>query len=306
MKKFSFLITLIFVCFIFVGCKRKEESDFKVVTSCYPVYIMTLNVAKGASGVEVVNMCENSVGCLHDFQLRSEDLKKIERSSAFVVNGAGMESFLDKIISELPKVKLIDSSKGVKLLSGGCHHDSHEEDDGSHEHCHHEVNPHTWLSVSNYIRQVENIAQQLCLLDPKNKEVYQQNAASYKEKLEALKVKISSQLEKLGDKDIITFHDAFPYFAEEFGLNIVGVINHEPGQEPSVKEVKEITELIKSKNVKNIFAEPQYPQKTAETISQETGARIFTLDPAVTGPDSLESYLNAMEENLKVLSEALK
>lgn len=306
MKKFSFLVALVFVCTIFAGCSRKSDSNFKIVTSCYPVYIMTLNVAKDIKGVEVVNMCENNTGCLHNFQLRSEDLKKIEKSSAFVINGAGMESFLDKLIDELPKVKLIDSSEGIELLKDECHHDHDESGEDAHEHCHHEDNPHIWMSVSNCIKQVENITEGLSRVDNAHSESYKKNAEIYIEKLKNLKDKISSSLENLENRDIITFHEAFPYFAREFGLNIVGVINHEPGEEPTMKEVKDTIELIKSKNVKNIFVEPQYPENTAHTIASETGAKVYSLDPAVTGEDSPDAYLNIMERNLEVLSEALK
>ena len=124
--------------------------------------------------------------------------------------------------------------------------------------------------------------------------------------LEDLKNKINAGLENITDKNIITFHEAFPYFAKEFGLNIVGVINQEPGEEPTVKEIKGTIDLIKTKNVKCIFTEPQYPENTAKTIASETGVSVYALDPAVTGDGSADSYLNAMEKNLEVLEKALR
>ena len=108
------------------------------------------------------------------------------------------------------------------------------------------------------------------------------------------------------NRNIITFHEAFPYFAKEFGLNIVGVINHEPGEEPSMKEIKETINLVKEKNVKCLFTEPQYPESAAITISRETGVKVYTLDCAATGENSCDAYIDVMNNNLNTLTEALK
>lgn len=300
MKRIVSILSLFSLFCILTGCRGQYIKNFKIVTSCYPVYIMTLNLVKDIPDLEVVNMCDTNTGCLHNFQLRSEDLKKIENSSAFVINGAGMESFLDKVINELPKVKIIDSSEGLELLKDECH----KEDE--HDHCHHESNPHIWMSISNYIKQVENITSGLKKFDSANSEKYDKNAADYTAKLTKLKNKMEMGLKDVLGKEIITFHEAFPYFANEFGLKVAGVINHEPDNEPSTKELKEIIELIKERNIGSLFVEPQYPQALAITIAKETGAKVYTLDSGVTGEASPNAYINAMEKNLEVLMEALK
>lgn len=301
LKKIISIISVICLCCILVGCKKTEVKNFKIVTSCYPMYIMTLNLAKDIPNVEVVNMCDKNTGCLHNFQLKSEDLKKIESSSAFVINGAGMESFLDKVVDELPSVKIINSSTGIKLLKDEC--ECHEVEE---EHCHHEYNPHIWMSVSNYIKQVQNVTEGLKNIDSIHSNEYEKNAKDYESKLIKLKNDIQNSLKDVSHKEIITFHEAFPYFANEFGLKIAGVINHEPDDEPSTKELKDIIKLIKEKNIKSLFVEPQYPQEIAFTISKETGAKVYTLDSGVTGESSLDAYINAMEKNREVLLEALK
>ena len=114
----------------------------------------------------------------------------------------------------------------------------------------------------------------------------------------------------LKNRNIITFHEAFPYFASEFNLNIVGVVEREPGSAPSAGELAKTIELVRQTRVKALFAEPQYPAKSAEVIHRETGVSVSILDPAVTGPrdpaKARDSYLHTMEENLKVLVKALK
>lgn len=301
MKKILSVLVSIFTCLSFCGCKKNGSESVKFVASCYPVYIMALNIAKEVSGVEILNMSERHKGCLHDFRLESEDLKRIEKSSAFIINGAGMESFLEKVTKELPNINIIDSSAGISLLKD----DDDDKEECSEEHHHHEYNPHTWVSVSNYIKQVENIAGGMAEIDYKNREVYEKNAREYISKLNDLKNQMHNELDNVNDKNIVTFHEAFPYFAQEFGLNIVSVINHDPEDEPSAKELKETIDLIKETNTRVLFVEPQYSSGSAEIVSKETGAKIYTLNPAATGDNSMNSYIDTMKKNLEVLKSAL-
>lgn len=305
MKKIIFKITcLIIACTVILcGCSSQKSSNasstnnsngkntLTIAASFYPMYIFTLNVAKGVPNVKVIDMTKPMTGCLHDYSITTDDMKTLESSQVFVTNGAGMESFMDKVTKQIPNLKIIDSSKGIKLIKG-------EGDEGD--------NPHLWVSISNAITQVKNIGEQLENLDPNNAQKYKANTAVYIKKLEAEKDKMHKVLDNVKNRDIITFHEAFPYFAKEFNLNIAGVIEREPGSEPSAKELQETIDQIKKLKVKALFAEPQYPAKAAETIAKETGAKVYTLDPAVTGQMNADAYINIMDNNLKVLKEALK
>jgi len=294
-----FLVLAISTMFL-AGCGRDNKQNntaanknFVIVTSFYPMYISTINITRDVPGVEVINMTKPQTGCLHDYQLVPDDVQKLEKASAFVVNGAGMEAFLDKAVKQQPKLKIVDASKGIVLL---------KDENG-------EENPHVWVSVSNAIIQVKNIAEQLAALDPANAEKYKSNANVYTKKLESLREDMHSNLDNVKTKDIITFHEAFPYFAKEFNLNIIDVIEREPGTEPSPKELEETIDKVKQLKVKALFAEPQYPAKAAEVIAKETGAKVFTLNPAVTGeskPNAYDDYIIIMKKNLDVLKEALQ
>lgn len=286
----------LFLCFFASACKKETSNNLKFVTSCYPIYVIALNLSENIQGVEIENMTENHSGCLHDFQLQSNDLKQIEKSSAFIINGAGMESFLDKVLNELPNVKVIDSSQGIELIKDD---DCHEAD------CKHEYNPHIWVSPSNYIKQIENIAHNLSIIDPQHSQQYKDNAENYTQKIIKLKNKMQLELSNVKNKNIITFHEAFPYFAREFGLNIAGVINHEPENDPGAKELSDIIEMIKKSGIKVLFTEPQYRGTAANVIAKESGAKIYCLDPAATGDNSKNSYIIAMEKNLETLKTAL-
>lgn len=310
------ILTIIIVTSLFLtGCNNSAKSNnstesnnkLTIVTSFYPMYISTLNIVKDIPNVEVLNMTTPQTGCLHDYSLSTKDLKTLSNADILIINGAGMESFLDDVIDEYSDLKIIEASKGIDLIED-TEHDDHTEDH-DHEDHDHDVNPHVWVSISKNIEEVSNIAEELSSLDPNHANEYQHNANEYIAKLENLKTEMHSTLDNIAHKDIITFHEAFPYFAEEFGLNIVGVIEIEPDSEPSAKEVENIISIINEKNIKALFTEPQYSSKIADTIAKETGASIYTLDPIVTGDSNEKAYndyIIKMQENLNTLKEALK
>ena len=287
-------------CLLLAGCggtpaaqtQKAGDGTFHIVTSFYPMYIDVINLTDGVEGVTVTNMTKPQTGCLHDYQLTTEDMKTLEKADAFVVNGAGMESFLDKVIKMQEGMTVIDASRGIDLM----------EEDG-------EANPHVWLSITKDIEQVKNIRDQLKEADPAHADQYEANAAAYLAKLEALKTEMHATLDDVPHKDIVTFHEAFPYFAEEFGLHILGVIEREPGADPTPAELETTIEQVKELPVKVLFAEPQYSPAAAETIARETGAKLYSLDPVVTGeatPDAKDAYLEAMRKNMETLKQALQ
>ena len=284
-----YLLVLLTGCGV-AGSNPSEQSELTIVTSFYPIYIATINVVNDVSGVRVMNMTEPQTGCLHDYMLTPTDLQTLEQADVFVINGAGMEAFLDKVIQQQPGIKIIDASKEVELIT---------DEQGN-------ANPHVWVSISNTIQQVQNIGSQLAKLDSTHATSYQRNTSAYVAKLQQLQGGMHQALDGVPHRQIVTFHEAFPYFAQEFGLQIAAVVEQEPGAEPSPKELQQTIAIVKSVGVKALFVEPQYSARTAETIARETGAKVYTLDPVVTGDGSLDSYLNIMKENLQVLLEALR
>lgn len=297
MKKIISL-TLVVLMFTFIGgCGSEEKNsdeNLKIVTSFYPMYLDAINITRGVQGVEVVNLTPAQTGCLHDYQLTPEDMKTLETADIFIVNGLGMESFLDKVIEAHPNLKIINASDTpeiVPIMDGDV------------------PNPHVWLNVKYAIQQVKNISSKLCELDPEHADKYRMHTLEYVDELTTLRDEMELSMETLPNKDIVTFHEAFPYLAAELRLNVAAVIEREPGTEPTPQELAETIEKINSLPVKVIFTEPQYSSKAAETIARETGAQIFELDPIVTGeakPENLFDYPNRMLTNLVTLVKALQ
>ena len=296
MKKLISLLLLVIMCFMALGCdsKQAEKKDFTIVTSFYPMYIDVINITKDVEGVKVINMTKPQTGCLHDYQLTTEDMKTLEQADVFVANGAGMESFLDKATKQNKNMKVVEASnyKDINFIKDG------DED-----------NPHVWMSVTYSIAQVKAITAALCEADPAHKDAYRKNALDYCMKLEKLKKEMHEELDDLPHKDIVAFHEAFPYLAKEFKLNIVSVIEREPGTEPTPQELETTIAKVNTLPVKVLFTEPQYSPAAAETIAKETGAKIYQLDPVVTGEANLEAmdaYISAMKKNMNILKEALQ
>ena len=289
----------------FSGCgtPAKESSRLKLLASFYPIAIMALNITDGVEGVAVESMAQQQTGCLHDFQMTTADMKKAETADAFLINGAGMEGFLDKISDQLPELPVIDSSTGIPLIASG--EDHHHDGGEGHDHDQEDYNPHLWVSITNCMEQVRNLSEGIIALDPEHEAEYRENTETYLEKLSALRDKMHSALDHVKNKDIITFHEAFPYFAEEFGLHIAAVINQEPDSQPSAKELADTIRLVRETGVKALFVEPLYPETSADIIAAETGAQVYVLDPAVSGEWDKNAYLTAMESNLQVLEQAL-
>ena len=265
-------------------CGAGEEGGRTVVTTFYPIHIAALNVTAGVEGLRLVSLTPPSTGCLHDYLLTTRDMSVLSKADVVLANGAGMDSFLAGVCARWPTTKVIDLSARVDLLI----------ESGT-------TNSHVWVSPRRHILQVQAMADGLADWDPGHAALYRTNAASYIGKLRGLQERMEEGLKDLRTRDIITFHEAFPYFASDFNLRVVAVIEHEPGSEPSPGELAAIIRRVRSSGVKALFVEPQYPAKPADAIAAETGARLYTLDPVVSGALSSGAYLEAMSRNLAAL-----
>ncbi|MBU1809279.1 MAG: metal ABC transporter substrate-binding protein [Candidatus Omnitrophica bacterium] len=267
-----------------------EIKNINVLTSFYPAYIMAINVCKDVPGVTVTNLTPSTGGCLHDYSITTNDMKKLSDADIFIACGAGMEPFIDKVARRYPAMKIATLSDGIQLIAGKGEKPA---------------NGHLWVSITNAISQVRNLGRAMATFDPAHKNLYRVNTDAYTAKLDNLRSRMRSELAPFKGAKIVTFHEAFSYFTREFDLEIAAVVEREPGSEPSAKELAETIDLIKKSGIKSLFSEPQYPAIAANTIAKETGAVVYVLDPAVTGPDDPDAYLKIMETNLSVLKRAL-
>ncbi len=264
----------------------------KVMTSFYPMYIFAMNVFNGIDGIEIDCMTAPETGCLHDYQLLVGDMMKLSDAAALIVCGAGMESYLPDVQQQFPELAVIDCSQGIALLA--------EESDEEEA----ELNAHTWLDAQNAIKIVNTIAENAVLLFPEYAQQIASNALAYTDKLEALDMQLKDQLSPVQGKAIVTFHDAFPYFANAYGLQIAAVISEEHEETLSPAQLSQVIETVREAGNPPLFTEPQYSAAAAYAVSAETGAPIFTLDPLVSGDFEKDAYEAGMQRNAEALLEA--
>lgn len=280
------VLTVIGIAIIAISIAMSEDESAEgkdgkltVVTSFYPMYIAALNITEGAD-INLNNLSEPQTGCLHDYQLTTEDVKLLSKADVFIINGGGMEEFLDDVVSNYPKLKVVDSSKGVDAL---------------------EDNAHMWMSIPCYIKQVENIRDQLCKLDPANADKYNSNSQTYISKLNELK---SMENEVNKGSNVVLFSEAYEYVAKDYEMEVKSVLDLDEEKDISAKEVAETVDVIKKDNVPLIIAEKQYGEKMADIVKGETGVNVVYLDTIIRGDYNKDSYINAMRSNIELLKGA--
>lgn len=288
MKKACFSILLLLLILPVFSLAETLTASF------YPVYLFASNLTVGIDDLHIHCLAAPGTGCLHDYQLSTTDMKELSKSDALLINGAGMESFLSFVLDSLPDLPVIDASAGIPLLAD---EDSHG---GS--------NPHIWLSAENACAMVTNLAEELIDLYPAHSEAITANRDEYLARLHAVDEELKEKLAPIAGQEIVTFHEAFPYFAQAYGLRIGGTIIHEEDESLSAYQLTQLIRSIQQMDHPVLFVEPQYDDLVARTLSQETGAPICELDPCVTGGQGdalvLTAYEDVMRANLAVLLEA--
>lgn len=303
-KKLAFLLSVMLVFSVAgyavcaaAGPKQidEKEGETMVVSSFYPMYVLTKNLLAEAEAVTVANLTENQTGCLHDYQLTSEDMKLLAEAEAFVINGAGMELFMEKILSEMEKLPVIEASAGIELLAEVGHMHEQEESDHAHDH---EENGHVWMDVERYREQAVNVCTELVTLFPEEKDAILSAWKAYDAKLLTLSAGVEELREKTEGIYVVVFHDAFVYLADSLGMEVIAVLALDEETVPSAGEIAEVIEEIHHHGETWILIEEQYASH-AEKIVKETGAKVLYLDPLVTGEEDADGYLTGMQRNLE-------
>ena len=307
--------------------KNTDEADdmLTVVTSFYPMYIATLNIVDGVEGVRLENLSEPQTGCLHDFQLTPEDMKLLSTADVFVINGGGIESFMSDVAKAYPKLDVVEACEDVALLSeddadsdhdhdhdadtesDSDHDHDHEADaesDSAHDYDHGDENAHAWMSVPRYRTMVQTIASRLAKKDAKHADEYYANAKAYDAKLAVLEEKINSIKSLTNGQNIIIFHEAYAYVADDFSMNACYLLDLDEERSVSAGEIKQVIGAIKDDGVSVILAEELYGKSMGDTVSRETDVHVIYIDPLNRGEYDKDSYLDGMEHNIELIKEA--
>ena len=276
-----------------------------VVTSFYPVLLLTLNLTDGLDDVTVRNLAAPDTGCLHDYTLMPSDMLALSGADALLINGAGMESFLPMILEACPDLPVIDASEGIELL------EEEEEEEEGHDHAGHdhgeEGNSHIWLDPARASAMAGNLAEGLIMIMPENEETIRANLASLQSRLSALGAEMKSSLAGLPARDIMIMHEAFPYFAEACGLNVIEIVDKEPEDNLPASRLVELVKTASSCNPPPLVIRSVEEDPAVSVLAAETGVPVCALDTLASGPDNppLDYYERTMLENLEEIKKAL-
>jgi zinc/manganese transport system substrate-binding protein/manganese/iron transport system substrate-binding protein len=247
----------------------------------------------------------------HTFQPGPKDVKKLGDVRAVFINGAGLEESLEGVIEHnVPgSAKIVELSAGLTPIAYEAEAVGPDVpgDNRAGEEEHGGANPHFWLDVGNAKRYVERIRDTLAEVDAEGRGSYAANADRYLMDLDATDAYVRQQIATIPreQRKLVTFHDAFPYFARAYGLDLVGFVVRAPGREPSAREVRELGETIKRENVRTVFKEPQLNARVLDRAARDAG-----VDVAVLYSDALSkavaSYTEMMRANADAVARGLR
>jgi ABC-type Zn uptake system ZnuABC Zn-binding protein ZnuA len=239
------------------------------------------------------------------------DAGRISESQVVFENGLGLDAWVEDLVESAGNEEqtVVELSEGLEPIEGVEHEEEHgAEEEGEHAHEHTEANPHLWLDVANAEHYVERIRDTLAEVDPEGAEEYEANAAEYLAELEELDGYIRERVEGIPEerRKLVTFHDAFPYFAEAYGFELVGVVLENPEAEPSSREVAEVVRTIEEEGVPVVFTEPQFNAGLADTVAGEAGVEVRELyTDTLVDDEAGDTYEAMMRTNIDRISEAL-
>ena len=264
-----------------------DNSKLQVISSFNPLHEFSQIV--GQDKVDVRLLVPVGVEP-HDWEPTIKDVQEIQKSDLIIINGIGFENWVDNLAENNYQGIIIDTSDGILI--------DHTDDDD-----HGSLDPHIWLNPVYAQLQVKTIANALSISDPTNKNYYQSNAKLYIKELDLLDSKIRNDLSSC-KTDFVTFHNAFSYFAKEYGLTQHTIISSNDSHgEVTPQTLENIISTAKKYDIKVIFAEESSSTKTSQVIADEIGGKVLILSPLEI--TSNENYISKMTQNLKNLKEAL-
>lgn len=283
-----------------------EGAPPRILCSTFPVYQITRNVTAGREGAIVELLLPSALGCPHQYALKPRDMEKLSRADLLILNGLGMEDFLDAQIRNAgERLKVVDSSAGsgdpLPVAAESC---------SRHQDCAHagpgDANPHLFASPRRIARIALRISEALAGADPAGEELYGRNARAYAGRMNALADEMTARVADFPNRRIVQPHGVFDYLAHDVGLEIVAVTQAH-GQEPSAAEMLAILKRIRETKAAAVITEPQVSPKVGQTLAREAGLPVIPLDPTASGPENapLDYVEKVMRANLEALQSAL-
>ncbi len=235
----------------------------------------------------------------HAFEPLPSQAALLAAADLVVLNG-GVDGWLERLVdATAPEVARLVVLDRVRFEPVAGHDDDHASEGGAGV-----PNPHVWLDPDVAAAAVGVIAEELAALRPELADTFVANAAAIRADLAVLAAEVAALLAPVRGEPFVPFHDAWPYFARRFGLNVVATLEPFPGREPSARYVAETVLAIRRSGARVIFEERQLGGRTAVVVAEAAGVEVVMLDP-IGGPPGPETYQELIRHNARLIAEAL-
>lgn len=287
----------------FAAAAIAADARLHVVTSFFPIYCWTLNIAGTDAQVDNLLPMRSEP---HDYAFTPSDARKLANADLVAVNGLGLENWLPKFLhnSSEAQDKLIRISAGFDsyLIAGAFWHGHNRREQAGLSH----ANPHVWLDPQLAMIAVSNILVGMQRADPAHAGAYESNAQAYVTRLRTLDREIHQSLAAATHRAIVTYHDAFPYFARRYQLEIAGVVEQVPEVNPTPKYLARLSRMMRERDIGVIFVGPGGQTRLARQIAADLRVQLVVLDTLESGALSPTAYEDSMRHNAVVLRQNLK
>lgn len=264
--------------------------------------------AIGGDKVKVTSICRGTEDP-HFVDPRPSFLRVLHQADALLEGGAELEiGWLPTLVNNARNGKILRDAPGDVLMSEGIRllEVPLTPVDRSMGDVHPLGNPHYWLDPANGRFMAQQIATRLSKLDPANAAFYEANLRQFNQRLDAKMADWTRQMEPFRGTKIITYHKSFEYFADRFGLVIVGAVEPRPGIEPTPGHINELIPRLKQTGVKLVVIEPFRPRKTPEYVAQATGAKLVLVPVMTGGNEKIKDYFDLFDYAVAQIVTALK
>lgn len=267
----STIVAFVSVILLASGVIKAGQNKLQVVTTLFPLYDMAKYI--GGEKANVFLLLPPGVEP-HSFEPKPSDIVKINEADIFIFTGKFMEPWADDITQSADNKNLVivDASEGTQMMPA-VFHDADEPLSA--------LDPHIWLDFDNAKIMVSNIAKALGNKDPLDKNFYEQKANEYKTGLAELDSSYRAALSACEKKEIVYGgHYAFGYLARRYGLKYLAAQGVSPDAEPTANDLARLVDQIKRDKIKYVFYEELTSPKIAQTIAEETDAKLLPLNAA--------------------------
>lgn len=283
---------------------KNQDAKLKVATTIFPLYDIAQNIT--GDKAEVVQIFPTGASP-HTYEPTIKDREKLKDTDIVFAIGHNLDNKAIELADSINhEIEIVIVDKNISFLHGQQHEHSNDEETSAHDNEEdHMIDPHYWNSATNAIQISQNIYETLVENNPQNQDSYKNNLENYTSQLTSLVERYEPKFATLNKNELITFHSGFSYFANELNLKIVATVEKFPGNEPSAQYIKTLGETIRSHNITTLFKEPQLADSLLQSLSDDYGVDIKTLDP-LGGTENRKTFIENYQKNADIILEVLE